>query len=88
MLDGLHCVTLALWVAWLRSSEVQDPSMMKVKFQVVTATGSKDLDQRVELTLPLSTTVGELKRLIEVRGSRHGPYSLTRNTITAWPHPS
>lgn len=40
---------------------------MKVKFQIVTAVGAKDLDQKVEMTLPLTTTVKELKGLIEVQ---------------------
>jgi hypothetical protein len=40
---------------------------MKVKFQIVTAAGAKDLDQKMEMTLPLTTTVKELKGLIQVQ---------------------
>lgn len=47
-------------------SETRDPSM-KVKFQIVTAAGAKDLDQKMEMTLPLTTTVKELKGLIQVQ---------------------
>lgn len=49
-----------------------DPSR-EVKLTITTAAGSKFLDRKVEIKVPLRTTVEELKGIIEVRALGMAP---------------